>query len=166
MTTELNAAVRDPRRVRLFWDKVRVAGADDCWVWTASTNGVYGRLYIGSRNVAAHRFSLVLHTGAVLSPDDVVMHSCDNPPCVNPAHLSVGTQLDNVADRRAKGRCGGGRLSQPGAMNPNARLSLADVAEIRRRRALGESTRALSRAFGVSPSHISRISTGFSWRER
>jgi hypothetical protein len=89
-----------------FWSKVDRSGS--CWLWTGETNNHgYGRFAFwhgsGRTRVFAHRMVLKL-TGASLEDSDVVMHSCDNPPCVNPAHLSIGTQLDNIRDAAVKKR--------------------------------------------------------------
>lgn len=88
-----------------FWAKVDKGGANGCWVWTASTfrnrNG-YGKFNAGSshdgnRTVYAHRFSFESVNGKI--PDGLdVLHSCDNPPCVNPDHLRLGTAADNAGD--------------------------------------------------------------------
>lgn len=92
--------------VSRFWAKVDRSG--ECWAWTGETNNQgYGRFVFwheGERKrVFAHRMSLVL-AGVDLADSEVVMHSCDTPPCVNPAHLSIGTQTDNMRDALAKGR--------------------------------------------------------------
>lgn len=88
-----------------FWAKVDQRGPDECWPWMASTNADgYGKFKIDGTVQNASRVALEIHTGALLPHDQVGMHSCDNPPCCNPAHLSAGTQADNLADMVAKGR--------------------------------------------------------------
>lgn len=84
-----------------FWAKVDKTG--DCWVWTAATNPKgYGQFYVEGMRLA-HRVSWILAHGPI--PDDLcVLHRCDHPPCVNPAHLFLGTYADNNHDRDAKGR--------------------------------------------------------------
>lgn len=84
--------------------KVAFAGPDECWEWTAGTvhNG-YGHFYDGERKVVAHRWAYEHLVGSI--PNGMfVLHRCDNPPCVNPAHLWLGTLFDNAQDRVTKGR--------------------------------------------------------------
>ena len=86
-----------------FWRKVDKSG--ECWLWQGATycRMHYGCLGIGGRTTRAHRFSWELHNGPI--PDGLcVLHRCDVPRCVNPDHLFLGTKLDNMKDRTAKGR--------------------------------------------------------------
>jgi hypothetical protein len=91
-----------------FWPKVNTAAgqgpAGQCWEWQAGINGHgYGGISLDGKMIGAHRASYLLHNGFI-DPSLQVLHSCDNPKCVNPAHLSQGTNLDNVKDMLAKGR--------------------------------------------------------------
>ncbi len=89
-----------------FWEKV--VRTDDCWVWTGATTpeSGYGIISVEGRTTKAHRVSYEMNVGPI--PEGMfVCHHCDNPPCVRPDHLFVGTQADNLADGRAKGRIEG-----------------------------------------------------------
>lgn len=96
-----------PQKISLedrFWSKVdKSAGPQGCWVWTGSiaTNG-YGLFTVNDRTRRAHRVSFRLFHG--YESPLLVCHHCDNPPCVNPAHLFEGTKSDNGLDMSAKGR--------------------------------------------------------------
>lgn len=144
-----------------FWSKVDKRGPDDCWQWTGALNEHgYGVLRPeGQRHgpcVKAHRVSAEL-AGMDIT-DAVVCHRCDNPPCVNPVHLFVGSQADNVRDMHVKGR---GNL---GSRNGQARLTEQQVREIRARAAAGEQQKVLAREFGVAPITVSNIVRLKSWR--
>lgn len=124
-----------------------------CWIWV-------GCLYKGSgygqfRNMRAHRFSYSMCCGVV--PDGLfVLHKCDNPPCVNPSHLFIGTPLDNMTDKMVKGRWDGGTKSPcNGEENGRAKLTQEDVDEIR---SLAEKNKAPFSRY-VTRQFLERMST-------
>lgn len=89
-----------------FWEKVAKAGPDDCWLWTdfCDRDG-YGRFrHSPWRTMRAHRIAWMLANGVQIDAGIFVCHTCDNPSCVNPAHLWLGTCGDNARDMAAKGR--------------------------------------------------------------
>jgi hypothetical protein len=139
-----------------FWPKVNKDGPNGCWIWTGAKNQFgYGLLAIRHRMVRAHRLSLELANGKPVPKELDVCHTCDNPPCVNPAHLFAGTEYENMADMRAKGR-----LQWSGG----ARLDAAKAEEIRRLRAEGWKQADLCERFGVTSPTISRICNGHTYR--
>lgn len=107
-------------------------GADECWLWRGALGGTkrrtgvgYGKFTVNGKQYDAHRVSYELHTGTTIPEGMQIRHSCDNPLCVNPQHLSVGTNADNVGDMVSRGR------QTLGERNPQARLTEADVRAIR-----------------------------------
>lgn len=131
-----------------------------CWEWTGSRHEQgYGRYRQGDRIAKAHRVSYEIHKGPI--PDGLfVLHRCDNPACVNPDHLFLGTHDDNMADMVAKGRARTNKRS--GLLNPAAKITPAEAEEIRRLR--GRATQAqIARRFGVSQQLVSCIQTGKNW---
>lgn len=145
-----------------FWSKVDTsAGSDACWLWTGAVNEHgYGVIRPAGRRSGpaerAHRVAVRLDgrdpTGYC------VLHSCDNPPCVNPAHLSLGSKADNTQDMIAKQR------GLVGVRNGIAKLTDSEVREIRRQRADGVMRKTIAAAFQVSPATITRIVQGKGWR--
>lgn len=94
--------------VERFWNHVERAGDYECWIWSGAKwcQSGYGKITFGPRGAkkkAAHRLSYELHRGPIPT-GAVIMHSCDNTMCVNPAHLVAGTQAQNMADKMDKGR--------------------------------------------------------------
>lgn len=142
-----------------FWGNVeRATNEDSCWEWTGLRSEGYGSISYAGRMRRAHRVSWELHNGPI--PQGLlVLHRCDNPPCVRPDHLFLGTVTDNNRDRAVKGRSADVR----GWRSPKAKLTQAHVDEIRLRRANGESTVSLGTAFGVHHGTISRIAKRQTW---
>lgn len=154
---------RTPLAVR-FWS--RVIKGDGCWIWTGLRSaygyGLIGRGGKQAGNMATHRVSWELHNGPIPA-GLVVCHKCDNPPCVNPDHLFVGTQRENVNDCVRKGRHRA--ACQKGEANGNAKLTWADVAVIRAAYVPGRvSQQSLADRFGVPQTTISKIIAGQLWK--
>lgn len=133
---------------------------DGCWIFAAHrTAPRYRTIMIGGRMQAAHRVSWRLHNGPI--PDGcVVCHRCDEPKCVNPEHLFVGTSSDNMRDMVAKGR----QKYQWGEANASARLTDAQVVEIRARYlrygARRSNAGALAAEYGVNRKYLVEIANG------
>lgn len=169
-----------------FW--CRVSKTDTCWLWIGKTdaNG-YGKLRINNQIVGAHRYSYMIHKGDI-AEGLFVCHQCDNPSCVNPDHLFLGTAQDNNADRTRKGRSAKGDKSgsrlhpekvfrgpnhpwrkgnkhyHQGAKNGRAKLTEQDVRNIRQLWAGGGCTKVgLGEQFGVSDTVIHNIIRRKSW---
>jgi hypothetical protein len=91
--------------IKRFWASVQKGAETECWLWMAGRTGRdYGAFYYNDKQMPAHRFSMMISAGHPLPDGWFVLHSCDNPPCVNPRHLRLGTQKQNVADAIARGR--------------------------------------------------------------
>jgi hypothetical protein len=148
-----------------FWSKVDKRGPDECWPWLANrTKQGYGRFNIDGHNPRASRVAWMLIHGTV--PSDVfVCHSCDNPPCCNPRHLWVGTNLDNILDSVAKGRKKGKTgLKVRGEANGQAKLTSDIVIEARRRYARRDvSIRELADESDVCISTMARAINNTTW---
>ena len=132
-----------------------------CWEWRRLRNQAgYGIFRHNGRQVLAHRFSLERKTGSELGKL-CALHKCDNPPCVNPDHLFVGTRLDNRLDAMAKGR----PLPAPrGERCVHSRLTANDIPMIRELRLSGLTYRAIASRFGVYHSCIIKICKNQSWK--
>lgn len=148
---------RTPLRDR-FWFKVDKS--DGCWIWTGAKNPLgYGRVNLGGhfgRTAQASRVAWELTYGPI--PDGLqVCHHCDNPPCVRPDHLFLGTPADNKDDLISKG------LQAVGEDVPSAKLTDDQVREIRARHAAGQSQPVIAKAFGISRSNVSCIVRRKTW---
>lgn len=148
-----------------FWAKVdKSAGPDGCWLWCGGVKaGGYGRFHLHggpSGNCAAHRFAYEDVCGSI--PVGLqACHKCDNRLCVNPAHIFLGTNDDNMADKIRKGRA----RSPQGVANGRSRLTEADVVEIRRLYAVGNTTmRRLALRFDVTVGTIHEVVSRRTWQ--
>ena len=145
-----------------FWAKVDKLGDGGCWTWTASTDTCgYGSIGLSNQRlcVRAHRVSWVIENGEIPN-GKYVLHRCDNPACVNPDHLFLGDQKDNMKDMIEKGR-GYDRL---GSGNPNNILSEDDVVDICKLLSDDEySAVEVAEMFFVSQHVVSQINTGKNW---
>ncbi len=130
----------------------------DCVEWgKARFKTGYGKVTMGGGTKYAHRVAYELEHGPI--PNGmVVMHSCDNPPCVNPDHLSVGTRADNMRDMAEKGRARS--VPRPGESNPFSRLTWEQVEGIR---ADERPHRAIAADYGVHQTTISRVKRRDTW---
>jgi hypothetical protein len=130
----------------------RIDKSGDCWLWMGTKNDYgYGIFLLpGEKPVRAHRYAYEFFVGPI--PEGMIIrHTCDNPPCVNPAHLQVGTKAENNADTAER------RRHNYGTDHWNGRLTKRQVAAIRRSKA---TTRELATKYGVHYSHIFRIRSG------
>lgn len=130
---------------------------DDCWPWTGwfNSNG-YGQIKDGNKALLAHRVSYALHVGDI-PPGMCVIHRCDNPACVNPNHLRLGSKVENNLDKVVRDRCSKGEETK------NNKVLSHQITEIRNRRAAGETLASIGKSFGLGTSQVWRISRNESW---
>ncbi len=150
----------------MFWSQVNRADSAGCWLWLGHRNTQgYGtftwRTDLGRKTVRTHRFAWELSVGPI-PPGLHVLHRCDNPPCCNPAHLWLGTNDDNMADRDAKNR----RVILRGEQHGCAVLKAESVDKIRALRLTGWTLSSLAERFGVTETTVSRICLGRAWKHR
>jgi len=144
-----------------FWENVDKSG--DCWVWTGYKKGnTYGGLSIKGEKEYAHRISWEIHNGPIPEHDSFhgwcVCHACDNPLCVRPDHLFLGTHADNLGDMASKGR------SAIGERNGQSVLTEADVRSIKTLLRLGFLGKDLAEIYGTSKQQISAIKNKKRWQ--
>ena len=129
-----------------------------CWEWQGcSHHGGYGALCIKGKWASAHRTAYTFWKG-IIPKGLCVLHRCDNPSCINPDHLFLGTQADNAKDRNRKGR------TSQGESFWRAKLTEKQVRAIRRRRAAGESLASLGREYGLRWQGIQNVVKRKTWK--
>lgn len=147
-----------------LWSKIEIRGPDECWPWKSKSRtkkgyGLIRRTGDGSKQTTAHRLAYEDKFGTV-PEGQMVLHSCDNPPCCNPAHLFLGSGTDNAADRDGKGR-GVAPPKHAGESHPLAKLTSSQVAEIRNSKG---KLREIAALYRIGLSQVSAIRKGRSWK--
>lgn len=151
----------NPRQIQLFWFKYNIRGEDECWPWKSPwlDDKGYAHATLAGWRSTAHRIAFALANG--LTPETtppVVMHSCDYRRCGNPKHLVGGTQAQNLADMRAKGRMGDCR--NWGERHGRCKISDDQIIELRFLHDKGWSQQKLADKFGIGQTQVSRIIRG------
>lgn len=147
-----------------FWSKVNKSEGDGCWIWTGcKTKNGYGRFLFDGKVRIATRIALIL-SGKTPPEGLLILHKCDNPPCVNPGHLFVGTMKDNQQDAAAKGRFWIQRHPEKGEDSRNSRLTNAQAVEIRMLSKQGHGRRELADKFCVCYNSIRNIELGVTYK--
>jgi hypothetical protein len=141
-----------------FWNFVEKKSESECWNWLGSLRAGYGRISLGSKKdgvVSSHRFSWELHNKKSIPDGMVVMHSCDNPKCVNPNHLNIGSHKDNTQDMIAKGR----KVVVAPLGNENGKAIInAEIVKAIRQSNLSHAE--LGRQFNISSNCVRGVRTG------
>jgi hypothetical protein len=168
----------DPERVqnivgddeRRFWSYVESGPADSCWLWIGGKDcDGYGRLQVKGKSRPAHRLAWGFVNGAI--PDGLyVCHTCANPPCVNPAHLWLGTNDENMADCTIKGRRPSGDRNgtrtkpesvRRGESHCRTKITWEQVQQILSARQAGAPSSQLAREYGLSHGYVNRLVGGY-----
>lgn len=158
MSAPVRKVIRSGSDIDRLLAKMEVNEQTGCWEWRASlnTNG-YGQFRFRARPQQAHRVSWILHNGEI-QRGAYVLHRCDNPLCINPAHLFLGDQSDNANDAVSKGRWG--KRGRKGEAHGRAKITEADVRAIR---ASVEPASHLADRYGISVSAVRHIKMRRSW---
>lgn len=138
-------------------------GRSGCWIWAGAGKGNgYGNFRLADRTLPAHRASFILFCGEDCEGLDVC-HRCDNPACVNPDHLFLGTRLANMQDCKKKGRTAKGAAlgDRRGSSGPAAKLTWDQVRDIR---ASNDPAKVIGARYGVTNDNINRIRRNDTWK--
>lgn len=154
----------DAKIEQRFWLKVDRGDDDVCWLWTGLTGGSadYGYISVKGKMRRAHRVAWSISNGRDIPSGMCILHSCDNPKCCNPSHLRLGTQLENIREREAKGRGVAARVFG-NDRKWCTKLTWDKVCLIRDRAESGETHTAIAASYGMGRSAISRIIRGEAW---
>ena len=137
---------------RKFWDKTSIKSDSECWLWKGAMSGGYGRFWFRNKVAKASRVAWILANNKEIPDGLLILHTCDNPRCVNPSHLYAGTQSDNLKDRAER------NSHNQGGMPP--RLSIEDVENIKFLCSSGKYEQAeIANRFHISRSYVSNIVT-------
>lgn len=145
---ELSQAVTITR----FWRLVSIKAPEECWPWQGDADKGYGVFFYNGKMMRATELALSFWTGEKRHPSLDTCHSCDNPICVNPAHLRFDTRQSNVNEMHERGRA-----------RHASKITEEDIVLIRERRALGASQKDLAKDFGLTDSSVSMIVRGIRW---
>jgi len=141
-----------------FWEKVDKSGS--CWTWTAFRDkDGYGLFKVDGKNIGAHRFSYTIENGRIEN-GKLICHSCDNPSCVRPNHLWLGTHKDNAQDKVRKGRV----QNQNGELNPNCMYTENNIRAMMKLLKSGMKQKDIGKLFGVRQQYISKVKNGQTWK--
>jgi hypothetical protein len=141
-----------------FWSFVNRQGRNDCWNWIGNIRGGYGRFSVSGLAVPSHRYSYELYNDIKLSDDDLILHSCHNRKCVNPSHLRIGDNQDNMNDMKNANR------QAKGVKNGQSKLLEKDVIEIKSLLKEGKLlNKEIAEKFSIAPCTVTDISRGRTW---
>jgi hypothetical protein len=144
-----------------FWKNVKLGTAEECWAWLGGrTSKGYGEADRDGGACYAHRLSWMISNKQEIPVGLFVLHSCDNPSCVNPAHLHLGTAGDNAREMVTRGRWRG----PVGEGHPHGKLKAGDVLKIRSLLEAGDTHRSIAARFNISHRAITDISLKRTWR--
>ena len=143
-----------------LWSRVENTGS--CWLWNGTkSRGGYGRMNVDRKTISVHRVSWNLHNGII--PDGMfVLHKCDVRNCVNPEHLFLGNNQDNMTDMVNKGRHVAQHMK--GELHPLVKLREHEVKEIKKLLSIGGSCKIIAAKYNISPQAISGIKNNRTWR--
>lgn len=169
MTKKIRERLADQVLLDRAMKKVDHSDSQKCWEWSGALGrGGYGTLWDGTRTAQAHRLVFEATHGMLLGRWQLVCHSCDNPRCVNPEHLWLGTPKENTQDMIKKGRrvqsplCGNA-LKNGGAAGSKNNMAKLDDDKVQEIRTSSESAINLAKKFGVKPGAIYKIRSGQRW---